>query len=742
MTRTTSLNTGLDDFLAWAAAREGAPALPERPADAVLCLLALRGADRRAGVPEPTPELVARVLGEDLPGLLWATAPETDAVPQVLYALADRVHQAGRLNAKRHLRLLEAVDAAVPAFRQAMADPARLTWHRWYASLLRADGVDPDDPSAVTTWLGGYAAAPHEGRPALPGTQRRAAVSGRTFAARARLAELLLAAFSRDTRPDPQGPLLPPPPLADARPDEALGAALEALADTLTDRWTAAGLSAAFAGRHADLAPGPEVLPHLQLADRLRDDHLDYYGAGDAPLPPPVRAAAPEEVRALLHAAPLPDAVAAGVPGTTAGALPGAAPRRTPAAFAEAEIEAIAERCGFPGALAVWQGGTPQELTELAADLLAAVAERLPAVAADGPVPDGAVGADTGEDWSLDPAHLLYSLYERGGTPDSVARRVAEAAGAQVAVEAEEQPVPVPASASDDGAYALPPLAELADLLGRPEVTEAQRARLAAPARALATVVDALGATGCLFRRGDAYGLTPLGGTVLRHVLLSGGVAAPDAAEAAAWDARTTTAAVRRWPPAVAAAALAAWAEHRGGGDAEWAPLLAALAGERDAGHRGPALLGAVAALDHAGVPNGVLRSALTDPVLGAHALRVLRARGEDADAAAVPLESRALLLAEELEERRLADRHTAAAEPGGVEGGGPAPRRLLGAFDAAAADWPRGGAALVAGLARAAPGSVGGVLSALRGHHPDTAVADAAAHELKELGRRRGHRH
>ncbi|WP_432247209.1 hypothetical protein ACRAR1_03755 [Streptomyces sanyensis] len=160
MTRTTSLNTGLDDFLAWAAAREGAPALPERPADAVLCLLALRGADRRAGVPEPTPELVARVLGEDLPGLLWATAPETDAVPQVLYALADRVHQAGRLNAKRHLRLLEAVDAAVPAFRQAMADPARLTWHRWYASLLRADGVDPDDPSAVTAWLGGYAAAP------------------------------------------------------------------------------------------------------------------------------------------------------------------------------------------------------------------------------------------------------------------------------------------------------------------------------------------------------------------------------------------------------------------------------------------------------------------------------------------------------------------------------------------------------------------------------------------------------
>ncbi|MFD0431041.1 hypothetical protein ACFQ60_38345 [Streptomyces zhihengii] len=36
----------------------------------MLTLLALHGADRRAGVPEPTPRLVARILREDLPGLL------------------------------------------------------------------------------------------------------------------------------------------------------------------------------------------------------------------------------------------------------------------------------------------------------------------------------------------------------------------------------------------------------------------------------------------------------------------------------------------------------------------------------------------------------------------------------------------------------------------------------------------------------------------------------------------------
>ena len=54
MTRTNALNTGRDDFLSWATGERGV-ALPARLTDAVLTMLALRGADRRAGVPEPTP---------------------------------------------------------------------------------------------------------------------------------------------------------------------------------------------------------------------------------------------------------------------------------------------------------------------------------------------------------------------------------------------------------------------------------------------------------------------------------------------------------------------------------------------------------------------------------------------------------------------------------------------------------------------------------------------------------------
>ncbi|MET9110595.1 hypothetical protein ABZX29_29000, partial [Streptomyces zhihengii] len=156
MTPTPALNTGLDDFLDWAA-REPGGAPPARPADAVLTLLALHGADRRAGVPEPTPRLVARILREDLPGLLGASPEEAAAVPAVLRSLADCVRQSGRLNAKRHARLLAAVDEAAPEFVEAVDDPARLTWHRWYAARLRADGTDAGDRAAVRAWLDTHA---------------------------------------------------------------------------------------------------------------------------------------------------------------------------------------------------------------------------------------------------------------------------------------------------------------------------------------------------------------------------------------------------------------------------------------------------------------------------------------------------------------------------------------------------------------------------------------------------------
>ncbi|MFF8841606.1 hypothetical protein ACF08N_02580 [Streptomyces sp. NPDC015127] len=721
MTRTTALNTGLDDFLAWAA-RERGTALPARPADAVLTLLALRGADRRSGVPEPTPQLVARVLHEDLPGLLWASEEELDAVPAVLAALADRVRAAGRLNAKRHARLLAAVDEAVPGFRAAMADPACLTWPRWYASLLRADGTDPDDADAVRAWLAAHERAPRAERPVLPAPLHRFEMADRTFATRTRLAEALLAAFARDTTgASPAGPLLPAPPLDADRPDDALGTELERIADALTSRWTAAGLTEALAGPHAGLAPGPEALPHAALADRMLDEHLDYYGASSVPLPPPARVPAPEDIRGLLHIAPLPAALAAG------GDL-------------DDERREIAERCGLPGpATAVWEEGTPQELIELAADVLAAQVELLPTVS--GPQ----------DSWSVDGAHILYALYERGSTPDSVARKASDTQVAEIPPELEDAPEQVPAIAP--AAYETPSPEELSVLLGLPGRTEADRDELDPTARSLAALVDRLAETGCVFRRGDTFGLTPLGGAVMRHVMTAGQVAAPDADTVAGWDAATTVEAVRHWPPRIAARTLAAWADRNEGTDKEpgaaWGPLLAAVAGAKSGDPQGTRVRALFALLDRAGIPAAALRSALTDPVTGAEARRLLLARGEDVPEESVPLSARATQLAEELDARWTDDMRAHVKER--YENGDTRipmpdeipPTTLLAAFDAESAAWTGGAPALIRALADADPATAHRPLTALRDHHPDKRVSDAAAHALKPPHRpaRRGRR-
>ncbi|QEV09648.1 hypothetical protein [Streptomyces prasinus] len=709
MTRTNALNTGRDDFLSWATGERGV-ALPARLTDAVLTMLALRGADRRAGVPEPTPGLLRQVLHEDLPQLLCAGDDELDALPGVLGTLADRVRAAGRLNAKRHARLLAAVEDAVPGFRRAMADPVNLTWHRWYASLLTADGVDPDDPAAVGAWLDAHANTPHADRSALPEPLHRFDLAERTFAVRIRLDEALLAAFARDTREaSPAGPLLPPPPLDDRHPDDALGGELERIADALTDRWTAAGLTEAFAARHAALAPAPEAMPHVALADRMLDEHLDYYGDSSVPLPPPPVVPSPDEIRDLLHAAPLPAALAAGT--------------------FDDELRDVAERCGLPGpATAVWADGTPQELLELAADVLAAQAERLPLVT--GPQ----------EAYSFGAAHLLYSLYERGGTPDSVARKIADAKSDGLPPELEDAPTPVSRDAPD--AYELPSPEELSPLLGVHAVTDADRAELDAPAQGLASLMDQLASTGCVFRTGDTYGLTPLGAAVMRHVLTAGHVAAPDRETVAEWNAAETVAATRHWPTRIAAATLAAWAAHRGGTDEAWGELLGAVSAAKAAEADAARTSEYFARLDLAAIPGTVLRAALTDPVTGAAARRLLLARGETVPEDTVPLSARATVLVEELDQRWTDDmlghvkRRYDADETGIPAAADIPPTTLLPAFDTAAAAWPGGAAALADALAEADPGTSLRILDTLHAHHPDRTVADAAAHAKKTARR------
>ncbi|AWK12011.1 hypothetical protein SSP531S_04880 [Streptomyces spongiicola] len=700
MTRTTALNTGLDAFLAWAQ-RERRTVLPPRPADAVLTLLALRGADRRAGVPEPTPGLVRRVLAEDLPLLLWASPDEAAAVPSVLTALADRVRAAGRLNAKRHARVLAAVEEAVPVFMGNHGDLFHLTWARWYASLMRADGVDVDDPGAVSAWLAAFDATPRAQRPRLPGPLHRADLAAATFTARARLADTMLAAFARDVEgPSPAGPLLSAASVLGAdRPEDALPSELDALGAGLSDRWTAAGLAEALSGPYAALAPGPEALPHLLLADRLLDEHLNHYGCASAALPPPAALPGPDGIRALLWAAPLPAALAAG----------------------NDDVRGLAALCGFPGpAEAVWSDGTPQELVELAADVLAAAVED----AASDTYPAGPVD----EEYGLDAAHVLYGLYARGGTPDSVARRASGHTDLVVPRDLEDAPVSVPASAPPE--YRTPALAELSAVLGIPGLTEEDRSAVDGPAHALAAVVDELTGTGCVFRTGDAYGLTPLGNAAVRHVFASSRVAAPDEHEFVSWDAVRMVGAVQCWPTAVAATALTRWTTARGATDAVWSELLEAVSAAKSGDFYHTLTAELFSRLDRADIPVGPLRSALEDPVTGAYVHRLLHSRGEPAQLDLVPLSARALLLLEELDICWAADMQSSvAARDRAPE---PAPTALIDAFDEAAAGWPGGAASLLPALTDTDPATAVRILEDLRERHPDGRVADLSAHALK----------
>ncbi len=255
----------------------------------------------------------------------------------------------------------------------------------------------------------------------------------------------------------------------------------------------------------------------------------------------------------------------------------------------------------------MWASGTPEEVVELAADILALAAEHS-ASAEGAPAPDE----------FIDAVHVLYACYDRGCTPDSVARRAADAAGWPMSQELEYSPVPVPPA--PPGPYATPSAGALAELLHAPAVSEEERAEVDRHARALAFTVDRLARTGCVFRTGDAFGLTPLGAAVMRHVLHTGHVAAPDREEVLAWDARTLVAAVEPWPPTAAVTELGRWAASHGG-DPGWRELLAAVPADS------PGLLDR---LDDAGIPSAVLHGAHDDPEAGDRARAVLRRRGED----------------------------------------------------------------------------------------------------------------
>ncbi|MFC9341871.1 hypothetical protein ACFT0G_33000 [Streptomyces sp. NPDC057020] len=577
MAETVLTNTGLDSFL------DGAPERRDpdfvRAAEAVLGLLALRGADRESGVPEPTPGLVRRLLVEDLPTFVYAPPRALAAYPAVLGRLA------ARFDGGRGERVAVTVREAAGDFERAMTDPGNLTWHRWYASLLRTCGADLADPEDVRRRLAALDGAP------LPDGVHRADLMGRTALADVLLAEALTRAYVRDAEAPPAaGPLLT---------DHDVATGIGQVAAALQDRWTAAGLAEQLAGPYARFAPGPDDFPHLVLADALLDEHLDHYGDIAVPVPPP--------------------------PAVEAGAV-----------------------------------------EEDANTLIAAVEE---------------LSEEEFEPYGGEAPHLLYVVYRSGCSAESLSRKAAEYEDWTVDPAVEDLPVAVPA-AVPDGAFTsshlVPPVAELVRLLGTADLTETDRARLEGPARDLAAVVDRLAGTGLVFRSGDAFGLTPRGAGVVRYLLGVRGIAAPDAAEAAAWPAAEAVAAAVGWPTCVASRVLAGWLHARGDTADAWSRLLAALgtvhAGTTDAA----ATRGLFTVLDTAAAPPEALRSALRDPVIGAYAHQALRARGEPSDLIQVGISARALFVLDALPAKK-----------------GPLESRRA-AFDTAAAAWPGGSAALV----------------------------------------------
>jgi hypothetical protein len=726
------LNLDAALFLDWAG-RHGDP-LDPRAAEAVLGLLALSGARRRTGLPEPAPELVEELMLTVLPLYVSAGPAELPGFPAVLVALAGYTHEAGKLNARRRDRLAAAVEALKPRFEAAMTSPRRATWARLYGQLLRAEGVDAADPQAVGAWVDAFARRPYPQRCVALGLEALDGVAGpdgggaaplavaaffrALIGERSRQACLLLrqrlesVVLSEELHGHDGPPLIAGGP-EDVEDEEAADAWYDAQAGLLADRWTGAGLDALLRERAAQLAPGLDrPAPLLDVVEVLAATHLEISGSGVSPLPPAPLPATAQEQAAAVRAAPL----AASLAATAADPDRADAPLLD-LALASGFLRRGADGSLLPGPAAeIWQEGTPAGLTGLALDVLGAL---LAQVAAD---------EETAEEFPGEHLGTLYSLYQSAGVPQSLAQQAAESEGWIVSPAVTAAP---DAAAAADGPYQLPALPVLSELTGLPGLTEEDREELQPAASRLAGVIDRLASLGITARTGDAVALTPLGSALLRDALILGTAEADKAAAASfptqdevlSWGAGQLADAAGSWPPAAARQVLSDWLAARGADG--WEALLPAL-GAPPSGDVAPPRRHLLRLLEFDAAPAEVLRGAVSDRVAGAFAERALRTRGCPVDAADVPVSARAIILADELGEvgraAFLAHRMTT-ADPGSDPG---LPSELQAAVDQAADGWPGGAGALVTAIAHAAPDTFA-LLAGPLSRHPDPAVALAA---------------
>jgi len=767
-------------------------------ADAVLHLLALSGAKVRDGLPEATPDLVRAVLLEALPQFLSVTSGEEGAALGVLRVLADRTRVDGRLNAKRHARLREAINECAEEHLRVMCDPRELTLPRFWGGLLRSRGVDVRDAQAVRGELEELGRLPYAERvrllslpdatdaaepdagslAAVPaawalGPYRRGLAMERQAVAAMVLGQRLALYLTKSDEA---------PWVLDLLGSEQVARLMDADGvDEWTEAVTKAGLRV---GRRWSL--GPAELPSAALpAPGPRPDDMALFTAVGKVVEQ-YDILQGEELFAPPH--PLPadrDGLVAALCGS--GLLaPAAQLAASPPADVDTDGVDSALTTGFlaldpegrprPGpSLEAWCERNVGELAALAVRSLVELCARLD----DDP--------DLGDGFEGE----RMALHCAAGETRSVARDAAVAADWVVPPEASlAAPVRGPKDSTEleesectAETYRLPSLPELERLLQMGRLDEQDAIELAPEARRLAGRLDLLAAADVVWRRGDAYGLTPLGAAVLREALLLayGGGWPPRTGESApetdgsatgdreeqrwtpsnvaerfptveamvAMDAAQLVPAARQWDDPTAHRVLRQWVAGGEGPEARWPRLLAALAasfptlGSARAG--GPPsstdLLGhrRLAAQTLPDAPLGLLAGYVGDLALGAWAAEVLRAAGEAVEEEAVPLSSRLLW--------RLDRLHALAAPawrasfalgeipeddetpPEGADGGLPTPE--LGAlhegFEQMATGWPGGASALVSELARADPATASHALQLLS-DHPDEEIARPAA--------------
>lgn len=776
-------------------------------ADAVVHLLALSGAKVRDGLPEATPDLVRALLLEALPQFLSVAPGEEGAALAVLRVLADRTRADGRLNTKRHARLREAIDTCADEHLWVMCVPRELTLSRFWGGLLRARGVDVRDAKAVRGELAELARLPYAERAvllSLPdateavesdagsvcagaaawalGPYRRGLAMERQVAAAMVLGQRLALYLTKSDEA---------PWVLDLLGSEQVARLMDADGvDEWTEAVTEAGLRVA-----RRWSFGPAELPTAALpAPGPRPDDMALFTAvgdvveeydilrGEEPFAPPHPLPADRDgfVSALCGSGLL---------------APAAQLAASPPADADAEGVDIALTTGFlvldpegrpqPGpSLEAWRERDAGELAALAVRALVELCARL------------GTDPDFGEDFRGEILGGLMALHCAAGETRSVAREAALAADWMVPPEA-SLAAPVrglgdSTESQESGCtaetYRLPSLPELERLLQLGPLDELDAAELAPAARRLAGRLDRLAAAGVVWRRGDAYGLTPLAAAVLREALLlaygggwspstgesareTGGSAADDS-EGQGWtpfsvaerfptveamvamDATRLVAAARQWDEPAAHRVLHQWVAGGEGPEARWPRLLAALAAPSPT--LGSARTGrppsSVDPLGHRRLvaqtlpdaPPGLLAGYVGDPVLGAWAAEVLRAAGEAVEEEAVPLSSRLLWRLDRLHALAVpAWRASFAlgeipedeeAPPEGADGGLATPEldALHEGFEQMATGWPGGASALVSDLARADPATASRALRLLS-DHPDEEIARPAALAYEE---------